>query len=916
MNQTLTQLSTTKIPIFKSCICTKFYFISLIGLALILNLTTKAQNNDCPNGDPIEWAWLQEIINYSYGCDVAEIRRIDYEGDIIIETISRNSENASCVPDTKNRLYDCLGNLIGAYEGDISSWWNPVILPGAYEYNSIWTYVEKTNQSIIPVEGCRGETFEFEIGFPTDSGESCQPAGQRIGNVPYAYTNKPSIKNLTENECTLSFTLNGSSDFVYSIYLPDTNLETFNYVFLLTEKENCETPAPQPVIPQAWRPFPAGQKTWFEFSNENFKLPALYYATNATQEEDQIIYYLDGNNTVGAIGDDFNEDCLDNYTSRTQDFITVTEPFVEQNGRHYFQDQLVFDTNLTVGESIIIKSKNYVDFDEVHIKCEEQHNEEIFGQSDEVKVFNLQAHADGQPVESAFDNYIYRLSKSFGFLQFLPFIELLNQPKTSATITGFEDEQGNLIGTKGEQFKPPYEAGDVIYYSEDTGDFPGDYNIFRKWRDSITQVIHYKDSLIYTFDRFEIIKEVKLTSIQLPVETMTIIDTIQSYNSKLTYIYEEELDNNDDAYNPQGYGVYKSIYGYTLKNVRNPEVYSYNKLNIKPSCFSFKNERATIVQLHKPNQNIREGCVWGGTSDLGSTNYHSELGLVSIYYDDDCCVGLRWNLDAYKKGNQVYSPFLHLNSVYDSSDSPVVLINECHNGTSYEITGPGIENGIFYPAFVPDSLFNQPIEINFKTGLYETKQTITVSNSNSEAFELEPFFKDKLWLSNYMNLRECKGETIQVFKRGDFTYTYLTRNSGEGILFSSYYGSKPKISCEDSTEESTCLTGNGLSNPVATWACSNVVSAIDCTNALPCNFSPSTYHIYPNPTSDKVFIDVPKNLMYQISLTNISGKVIKKMETQMNESIIEFDVSVLLKGIYLVELKSESNRIIQKLIIQ
>lgn len=913
MNRILTQLNTTKIPIFKSWISTKFYFINLFGFALILNIHTQAQSNNCPTGDPLEWEWVQEIINYAYGCDVAEIRVLDFDEDDFIVTIGGEPENVPCVSSTKNRIYDCQGNGLAEFDGDISTFLDPVLFPEPYEYYSIWTYVDRTNQSIIPVEGCRGDLFEFEIGLPTDPGESCEPAGQRIDIVPNSYANKPSIKNLTKNDCTISFSLNGSGDFIYSIDNPDSNLETFNYVFLLIEKENCETPASQPVIPKDWRPFPANQKTWFEFSNENFKLPALYYATNASQEDDQILYYLDGNNTMGVIGNYYNEDCLEEYTSRTQDFISVTEPFVEQNGLHYYEDQLVFDANLMVGESIIIQSENYLDFDEVHIECVEQSNENVFGQSDEVKVFSLQAHANGQPVESAFDNFNYILSRSFGFLQFLPFTELLNVPKTTATITGFEDEQSNLIGTKGEQFKPPYEAGDVIYYSERTGNFPSIFNMRRMWRDSITMVEHYKDSLIYTFDRLEIVEEIMEDSLHPENDTLINIDTIQSYNSLETFIFDEQLDkNNDFGYNPQGYGVYNSIYGYALRNYGSPEVYLYNKLSIQPSCFSFKNESATIVQSHKPIQNINEGCVWGGTLDFGLTDYHSELGLVSIRYNDDCCVDLRWSLDVYKKGNQLYSPFMQLNPVYDISDSSVILWNECYKGASFDVTGPAIENGIFYPVFVPDSLLNQPIEISFKSSLYETKQTIRVSNSIGEAFEIDPFFDDKKWLSDHLNLRECLGETVQVFEDRIFTYFYLTRNSGEGILFSSYNGRNPRISCEDNTEDSTCLAERGLSNPVSTWVCETFISATE----EQLNQTINLFNIRPNPTTGKVFIDLPNEAVYQISLINISGKVVKQLKTKIDESMIEMNVSDLPKGIYLAELKNESNQMLQKLIIE
>jgi len=78
----------------------------------------------------------------------------------------------------------------------------------------------------------------------------------------------------------------------------------------------------------------------------------------------------------------------------------------------------------------------------------------------------------------------------------------------------------------------------------------------------------------------------------------------------------------------------------------------------------------------------------------------------------------------------------------------------------------------------------------------------------------------------------------------------------------------------------------------------------------------TSFNMYPNPTSKNVFIDIPDEAVYQISLTNISGKVVKLLETKMDENIIQMSVSDLPKGMYLVELKNASNQMLQKLIIE
>jgi len=77
-----------------------------------------------------------------------------------------------------------------------------------------------------------------------------------------------------------------------------------------------------------------------------------------------------------------------------------------------------------------------------------------------------------------------------------------------------------------------------------------------------------------------------------------------------------------------------------------------------------------------------------------------------------------------------------------------------------------------------------------------------------------------------------------------------------------------------------------------------------------------SFNIYPNPTTTKAFIDLPVQSYYQINLMDISGKVIKQLKPNKDETTIEMNVSDLPAGIYLVELKNASNHMLQKLVIE
>jgi len=74
--------------------------------------------------------------------------------------------------------------------------------------------------------------------------------------------------------------------------------------------------------------------------------------------------------------------------------------------------------------------------------------------------------------------------------------------------------------------------------------------------------------------------------------------------------------------------------------------------------------------------------------------------------------------------------------------------------------------------------------------------------------------------------------------------------------------------------------------------------------------------IYPNPATDKVFINFTGKDDYNLKLTDITGKVIKQIEAVNYQNITAIDVSDVNKGIYFIELKNRENKTTQKLIIE
>lgn len=75
-------------------------------------------------------------------------------------------------------------------------------------------------------------------------------------------------------------------------------------------------------------------------------------------------------------------------------------------------------------------------------------------------------------------------------------------------------------------------------------------------------------------------------------------------------------------------------------------------------------------------------------------------------------------------------------------------------------------------------------------------------------------------------------------------------------------------------------------------------------------------NIYPNPAKQKVFVELPTETAYQLRLTDISGKVVKQVETELNENTTTINVNDLPKGMYILAAKNAATQTWQKLIIK
>lgn len=83
------------------------------------------------------------------------------------------------------------------------------------------------------------------------------------------------------------------------------------------------------------------------------------------------------------------------------------------------------------------------------------------------------------------------------------------------------------------------------------------------------------------------------------------------------------------------------------------------------------------------------------------------------------------------------------------------------------------------------------------------------------------------------------------------------------------------------------------------------------------NFLTSDYIVYPQPATNRLNINLLSKLDFKsIELLDIQGRIIKETETGHNIENIQFDVSSLDAGLYLLKINSSTNTLIEKVIIK
>jgi hypothetical protein len=264
---------------------------------------------------------------------------------------------------------------------------------------------------------------------------------------------------------------------------------------------------------QNWQLFPLNQKSYFQFEAGNeINIDAVFFDSLEIVGSEKTFYSRLKFNAQYA------SSCYDECQSSIyayvgyQDFAfdTIREVndtvFINDN---LFNNTFYFLPHSQPGESWIING-----YDSITITCISANVDTFLGITDSVKIFSLH---EPSPVNDTIDNYVFRLSKAHGLIEFLPIVNFFYQntsdPFTQYSLIGLEDSSGTAgftLPVFHDYF--PYAAGDVLLWNthgSTSPPFPGwPYDEYD--RDSIVAVYSFPDSISYIchnshLDRFGVL---------------------------------------------------------------------------------------------------------------------------------------------------------------------------------------------------------------------------------------------------------------------------------------------------------------------------------------------------------------------------------------------------------------------------
>ncbi len=264
---------------------------------------------------------------------------------------------------------------------------------------------------------------------------------------------------------------------------------------------------------QNWNLFPLDQKMYFsEEGPSNAKLVDLYLMDSVLINLQDTILYFRKNLDLQGAGNCYNSvaDSMDALGWYGPNIYTLDFLIQNNSGIFYYWENsgapFFFLPNALVGQSWdIVSTFDENDYSTITITYSSIEVESFLGITDSVKTYTLQSNGSS-PNQTPIENFEIKLSKNFGLIEFVPFVQFLYHPDgedfKSLTLNGLE-KAGIKYGFEQPKFVDYFHLseGDILLwhnYDKHVSPEPAKNSYYR---DSITQALITPDSVTYFYDR-------------------------------------------------------------------------------------------------------------------------------------------------------------------------------------------------------------------------------------------------------------------------------------------------------------------------------------------------------------------------------------------------------------------------------
>jgi len=173
-----------------------------------------------------------------------------------------------------------------------------------------------------------------------------------------------------------------------------------------------------------------------------------------------------------------------------------------------------------------------------------------------------------------------------------------------------------------------------------------------------------------------------------------------------------------------------------------------------------------------------------------------------------------------------------------------------------------------------------------------------------------------------LNSSGCVGlsDTINIFWHPLPIKPTVTVVGNDTLIYATalnlqWYFNTNALSGETDTLHIAQNNGNYYVQVIDSFGCVNNSDTVNVTIIGIENVVENPWHIYPNPTSGKITIELKNEEFQSISIINLLGEVLLNRKLNGDEEKIELDITNFSEGVYYISMNSKNNQYLNKLIL-